>query len=99
MRFKAMHHFTAKLPWVAGDWNVPLIGYDTKTNLQSGVVLGTAKELDGIVDLYREKFSNFNVLLTGGDMGMIRPHLKNKIFADPDLIFKGLYAISQINNA
>ena len=99
MRFKAMHHFTAKLPLVAGDWNVPLIGYDTKTNLQSGVVLGTAKELDGIVDLYQEKFSNFNVLLTGGDMGMIRPHLKNKIFADPDLIFKGLYAISQINNA
>jgi type III pantothenate kinase len=25
--------------------------------------------------------------------------LKNKIFADPELIFKGLYAISQINNA
>ena len=99
MRFKAMHHFTAKLPLVTGNWNVPLIGYDTKTNLQSGVVLGTAKELDGIVDLYQEKFSNFNVLLTGGDMGMIRPHLKNKIFADPDLIFKGLYAISQINNA
>ena len=99
MRFKSMHHFTAKLPLVNADWNIPLIGYDTKTNLQSGVVLGMAKEIDGIVDLYAERFSNFNVLLTGGDIGIFQPHLKNKIFADPDLIFKGLYAISQINNA
>ncbi len=99
MRFKSMHQFTAKLPLVQAEWNVPLIGYDTKTNLQSGVVLGMAKEIDGIIDLYAEKFSNFNVLLTGGDIGVFGSHLKNKIFADPDLIFKGLYAISQINNA
>lgn len=99
MRFKAMQQFTAKLPLVKATWNVPLIGYDTVTNLQSGVVLGMAKEIDGIIDLYKKKFSNFNVLLTGGDIDIFEPHLKNKIFADPDLIFKGLYAISQINNA
>lgn len=98
MRFKAMHQFTAKLPMTNADWNVPLIGYDTKTNLQSGVVLGIAKEIDGIIDAYAEKFGNFNVLLTGGDIGIFEPHLKNKIFADPHLIFKGLYAISR-NNA
>ena len=99
MRFRSMHHFTAKLPFEQADWNVPLIGYDTKTNLQSGVVLGMAKEIDGIIDLYTKKFNNFNVLLTGGDIGIFQPHLKSEIFADPDLIFKGLYAISQINNA
>ncbi|HEY0068036.1 MAG TPA: type III pantothenate kinase [Flavisolibacter sp.] len=99
MRFRAMHQFTAKLPLVNADWNVPLIGYDTKTNLQAGVVLGMAKEIDGIIDAYAERFGNFNVLLTGGDIGYFGTHLKNKIFADPDLIFKGLYAISQINNA
>lgn len=97
MRFKAMHHFTAKLPLVEADWNVPLLGYDTKTNLQSGVVLGMAKEVDGIIDAYAQRYGNFNVLLTGGDIGYFEPHLKNKIFADTDLIFKGLYAISQIN--
>jgi type III pantothenate kinase len=99
MRFKAMHQFTAKLPLVQADWNIPLIGYDTKTNLQAGVVLGMAKEIDGIITMYQERYSNFNVLLTGGDIGIFEPHLKNKIFADPDLIFKGLYAICQINNA
>jgi type III pantothenate kinase len=99
MRFRAMHQFTAKLPMAKADWNVPLIGYDTNTNLQSGVVLGMAKEIDGVIELYLSKFGNFNALLTGGDIGIFEPHLKNKIFADPDLIFKGLYAISQINNA
>jgi type III pantothenate kinase len=99
MRFKSMHDYTAKLPLVEAEWNVPLIGYDTRTNLQSGVILGMAKEIDGIIELYGEKFTNFNVLLTGGDMAFFGSHLKSKIFADPDLIFKGLYAISQINNA
>jgi type III pantothenate kinase len=99
MRFQAMHQFTAKLPLVKAHWNVPLIGYDTATNLQSGVVLGMAKEMDGIIDAYEEKFGNFNALLTGGDTHLFRPHLKNKIFADPHLIFKGLYAISQYNIA
>ncbi len=99
MRFRAMHQFTAKLPLVEADWNVPLVGYDTKTNLQSGVVLGMAKEIDGIIEAYAERYGNFNVLLTGGDNRIFEPHLKNKIFADPDLIFKGLYAISQINHA
>jgi type III pantothenate kinase len=43
------------------------------------------------------KYSNFNVLLTGGDMGFFVSHLKNRIFADPNLIYKGLYAISEYN--
>ena len=97
MRFKAMHQFTARLPLAKGDWNVPLIGYDTATNLQSGVVLGMAKEMDGIINEYKERFGNFNVLLTGGDIGYFEPHIKNEIFAIPDLIFKGLYAISKSN--
>jgi len=99
MRFQAMHQFTAKLPLVKAHWNVPLIGYDTATNLASGVVLGMAKEMDGIIDLYKERYGNFNALLTGGDTHLFRPYLKNKIFADPHLIFKGLYAINRSNSA
>ncbi|MFN3665041.1 MAG: type III pantothenate kinase [Sediminibacterium sp.] len=97
MRFRAMHEQTALLPLVTPDHHVPLIGYDTKTNLQSGVILGMAKEIDGIIEAYALKFNNFNVLLTGGDMAFFVPHLKNRIFADPYLIFKGLYAICEYN--
>ncbi len=98
MRLKAMHQFTARLPLVKADSNVPLIGYDTPGNLLSGTILGAAKEMDGFIDAYQQKFRNFNVLLTGGDLVHLASHLKNKIFADPDLIFKGLYAISEVNN-
>jgi type III pantothenate kinase len=98
MRFKALNHYTAKLPLVKVDWDFPLIGYDTNTNILSGVLLGMAAEIDGIIDAYKEKFGKFNVLLTGGDTANFAQHLKNKIFADPYLILKGLYAISKYNH-
>jgi type III pantothenate kinase len=92
-----MHHQTALLPLVKMDWNFPLIGYDTKTNLLSGVAMGICKELEGIINAYEEKFNHLNILLTGGDTLHFAPLLKKQIFADPHLIFKGLYAISIIN--
>jgi len=99
MRMRSLNQFTAKLPIVKPDGNVPLIGYDTVTNILSGVVMGMANEIDGFIDSYKQKFGNFNVHLTGGDLVHLASHLKNKIFADPDLIFKGLYAISEVNNS
>jgi len=98
MRFKSLNHFTAKLPVVEKDWNFSLIGYDTRTNILSGVILGMAKEIDGVIDEYQKRYRNFNVVLTGGDAPYFVYHLKNKIFADPNFIFKGLYAISEKNN-
>jgi type III pantothenate kinase len=97
MRFKSLQAFTAKLPLVKADWNFPLAGYDTRTNILSGVILGMAKEVDGIIEAYEEKYDNFNVLLSGGDSVYFTRHLKKKIFADPHLIYKGLYAISAFN--
>ena len=98
MRFRSLHEFTAKLPLVKADWNFPLAGYDTRTNILSGVILGMAKEVDGIIAAYEEKYGNFNVLLSGGDAVYFTRHLKKKIFADPYLIYKGLYAISVFND-
>lgn len=98
MRMRSLNQFTARLPIVKPDGNVPLIGYDTVSNILSGVVMGMANEMDGFIYAYKERFSNFNVHLTGGDLVYLAPHLKNQIFADPELIFKGLYAISEVNN-
>jgi type III pantothenate kinase len=98
LRFKSLETYTAKLPLIEKDWNFPLVGYDTRTNILSGVMLGMAKEIDGMIDAYAEKYGNFNVLLTGGDAPFFVYHLKNMIFADPNLIYKGLYAISEFNN-
>lgn len=99
MRFNALHTFTAKLPLVKKDWNFPLVGYDTRTNILSGVLMGMAKEIDGMIDEYTDKYGNFNAVLTGGDTPHFAPLLKNQIFADSEFLFKGLYAISEYNNA
>ena len=98
MRFKSMHEHTALLPLIEPSNDFPLVGYDTKTNLLSGVILGMAAEIDGIIGAYEEKYAKFNVLLTGGDICYFVPHLKKRIFADQNLIFKGLYAICEKNN-
>ena len=97
MRFRAMHEQTALLPMVKAQHNFPLVGYDTNTNLQSGVILGVSKEIDGMIEAYKEKYNNLQVLMTGGDMSFFLPHLRNKLLADPDLLFKGLYSICQCN--
>jgi len=107
MRFKSMHEYTAKLPIASADWNFPLIGYDTKTNLQSGVIVGILSEIEGFIDRYQQKFGNFNVVLTGGNSTYFLTggnstyfvsQLKYKIFADHNFLFKGLYALSETNN-
>lgn len=99
MRFKAMQYYTARLPLVQKDWNFPLIGYDTKTNMQSGVIAGMAFEIDGFISAYAAKYGNFNAVLTGGDTAYFAGQLKNRIFADYNFLFKGLYALSETNNS
>jgi len=98
MRFKSMNDYTALLPLVKKDWNFPVIGYDTKTNLQSGVIAGISYEITGFIEFYEKSYGNFNVVLTGGDAGYFARQLKNKIFADLNFLFKGLYALSETNN-
>jgi len=97
MRFKAMNDYTALLPIVKAEHQFPLVGYDTKTNLLSGVLYGLAKEVDGIIDLYKEKYDKLNIVLTGGDADFFSHHLKNKIDYEPNLLFKGLLEICNRN--
>lgn len=97
MRFKSLQQFTAKLPLVEPHWNFPLIGYDTKTNIQSGVIFGIAKEIDGVIEAYQERYANLHAMVSGGDAAYFLPFLKNQITVDPDMIFKGLYVINEYN--
>ena len=101
MRFRSMHDYTARLPLVNEvpvAEGIPLAGYDTKTNLQSGVINGMCCEIDGVINKYIERYGNFNALLTGGNSPYFASQLKNKIFADSNFLFKGLYALSELNN-
>jgi type III pantothenate kinase len=85
LRFKSLNDYTAKLPLIKKDWNFPLVGYDTRTNILSGVIVGMAKEIDGTIDAYLEKYRNFNVVLTGVIVHISPYTLKTRYL--PTLIF------------
>jgi len=97
MRLRSLHEFTAQLPLVKADWNFPLIGYDTRTNILSGVILGMAREIDGMIAEYEAKYENFNVLLSGGDAEHFSRLIKSRIFVEPNLMFRGLMVIGDHN--
>jgi type III pantothenate kinase len=97
MRLNAMHHFTDKLPTVMPEGELLLLGYDTETCMRSGAVYGMAAEIDGMIAEYSSQYSDFNAVLTGGDAPFFEGKLKSKIFADPNLLMKGLNIILKHN--
>ncbi len=97
MRLKAMHAFTDRLPEVSLEGETLLLGYDTETCIRSGAVFGMAAEIDGIIASYKEQYEDFNAILTGGDAPFFEGKIKSKIFADPDLLLKGLQLILNYN--
>jgi type III pantothenate kinase len=93
MRFRAVHTFTAKLPLVSPTAEIKLIGENTETSIQSGVVIGLIAEIEGIIRQYNEKFPGLRVILCGGDAGFFENQLKASIFASPELVLIGLNSI------
>ncbi len=97
MRLDAMHHFTDGLPQVLREGDTLLLGYDTPTCMRSGVIFGMAAEIDGMITAFSKEYGDFNAVLTGGDAPLLVRHIKSGIFADPQIILKGLYQILKHN--
>lgn len=97
MRLRAMHEFTDKLPSVDLKGETLLLGYDTDTCMRSGAVFGIVSEIDGMVEAFKTQYPHFNAILTGGDTAYFAGKLKSEIFADPDIILKGLNIILKHN--
>lgn len=93
LRIKSLNQFTQKLPLISREGHVSLLGYDTETSLRSGVVMGIASEIEGMIERYESQYGKINAVLTGGDAPFFESRLKRKIFADTNFLFKGLYAI------
>jgi type III pantothenate kinase len=92
LRFKALHHFTGKLPLIDKQGDIPALGYDTATAIRSGVIAGIIREIDSYVDDYKKNCNVF-AFLTGGYSFYFESKLKNPIFADGNLVLKGLNEI------
>jgi type III pantothenate kinase len=98
MRFQAMNHFTARLPLVeSGDVDNLFLGDTTQGALQTGAQWGAAYEMQGFIDAYIQRFGKIQTLLTGGNANFFVKRLKNKIFADSNLVLTGLNTILNYN--
>lgn len=97
MRLKAMHQFTDKLPLVSKEGMNALIGYDTESSIRSGAINGVLFEIESTINAYAEQFNNLKVTISGGDHSLFAMKIKNRIFADPHIILKGLNLIYNYN--
>ena len=97
MRLRALHEFTARLPLVEPDGEVPGMGYDTETAIRSGVLRGMKYEIEGYIKSMRSKFPNLLVFLTGGDNINFDTNIKNIIFSDKYIVPRGLNKILDYN--
>ncbi|MBA4320625.1 MAG: pantothenate kinase [Flavobacterium sp.] len=90
LRYEALHHFTAKLPLLSLENPKHLIGNSTAESIHSGVVNGLVFEIDGVINQYKAQFSNFIIILTGGDTEFLAKRLKNTIFANSNFLLESL---------
>ncbi|MEQ8910476.1 MAG: type III pantothenate kinase [Vicingaceae bacterium] len=94
MRLKAMHHYTNQLPLLAWDQTKPdLLGKTTVSSMLSGAVNGMVSEMKGFIEEYNRAHEKLQLIITGGDAKLFEKELKNGIFADPNLVLKGLNEI------
>lgn len=99
MRFKAMHNYTAKLPLAEPLADVELIGRNTKTSLQSGVMHGVQAEIEGLISRYEANYKDLTVLIGGGDNKYFDKRFKVNIFAGSNLVLEGLNVIVDFNES
>jgi type III pantothenate kinase len=94
MKFKAMHTFTSRLPFLEQPAFVPEIsGKTTAQAMQSGVYNGTLSEAEGIIKRYEKQAQNLHIILCGGDAAFFETNLKGRIFAIPELVLLGLNSL------
>jgi type III pantothenate kinase len=96
MKYKAMHHFTEKLPLLKPKADIEL-GNSTKNAMHQGVVNATVFEMEGFINNYNQKFTNLTIVLTGGDTIFLADLLKSSIFANPNFLLEGLNHILNYN--
>ncbi len=99
LRYKSLHDYTAKLPLLGASKNHKLIGNDTHSSIHSGVINGTASEIDGYISQISQQYPDLITLITGGSSPVLTKQLKNRFFAPPNLVLQGIKILYEINQS
>ena len=89
---------TSQLPRISIDAPKKLIGRNTIDCMKSGIVMGQASCMDGMIVRIKETLGyDMACVATGGLAGCIIPHCKENIIYDNELTLKGLDIIYRKN--
>ena len=89
---------TALLPGLQLDQPKRAIGRNTIDCMRSGIMLGTACMLDGMVERMEEELGQrATVVITGGIAKFVIPMCKREMIYDKDLLLKGLAILYREN--
>ena len=89
---------TALLPGLQLDQPKKAIGRNTIDCMRSGIMMGAACTIDGMIDRMEEELGyETTVIATGGIAKFVIPMCKKKIIYDKDLLVKGLATLYREN--
>lgn len=96
---KALTDTSSLLPAISLEPPKKACGTNTIESMQSGIVLGTAAMIDGLLDRFAEELGEpKTIIATGGLSSFITPVCKREMIYDSNLILKGLKVIYEKNN-
>jgi type III pantothenate kinase len=81
---------TARLTRVELEAPDDVVGTNTVDSIRSGLVFGTAGQVDGIVERIRERLGGATVVATGGLAPVVLPHCRTVDHHEPFLTLEGL---------
>lgn len=89
---------TSQLPRISLEAPKKMIGKNTIDCMKSGVIMGQASCIDGMIERIRDELGyRAEVVATGGLAGCIVPYCREKIVYDNELTLKGLEIIYRKN--
>lgn len=97
LRYQSLHNYTDKLPLLNPEISIKNIGNSTESSIHIGVIQGVVHEIDGFIAVYKEKYKELTIILTGGGAHYLVDSLKNDIFANSNFLLEGLNYILQNN--
>ena len=94
----ALSNRAAQLPHISLEPPAPVIGTNTIDCMKSGVLLGNASMIDGMIERYEEKAGPAaSIVATGESVDVVAPFCRHKLLVDKTLRLDGLYAVWKKN--
>jgi type III pantothenate kinase len=97
MRFKALNHFTGKLPLLDYNDDYLPFGKNTIDAIRAGVQNGIIYEIGNTIDLFNRNYQNLQIIMTGGDSNFFAGKLNYSIFVHFNITLIGLNRILEYN--